>query len=278
MASFSAEWLALREPADHAARDESLTRALAAALATRLGSSGRAGVHAVDLAAGTGSNVRYLLPRLPQVSRWTLVDHDAALLDVARRSIAPLAGAGVTIGTQVADLRDLDALPLGDCALVTGSALLDLVASPWLAALAAHCASAGAHVLFALSYDGRLSCTPDDPWDARVRELVNAHQRTDKGFGPALGPDASDAARMAFSTVAGGPTAPYTVHTGESDWVLSPSDAELQRQLVTGWAQAASEMAPAEASDIASWRVRRFDAIALGASTIRVGHQDLLAT
>lgn len=298
MESFSAEWLALREPADHAARDETLTRALAAALAAArpagsttgpqdpraatVSNAARADSHlrAVDLGAGAGSNVRYLLPRLPQVTHWTLVDHDAALLEVARRSLAPAAAsAGVTIETHVADLRDLAALPLDGCQLVTGAALLDLVSAAWIEGLAARCAAAGSHVLFALSYDGRLECTPADPWDARVRELVNMHQRTDKGFGPALGPDATRVAREAFGATRGGGAARTdtgAVRTAQSNWVLGAADAELQRQLVAGWAQAAQEIAPGDAEAIAAWRMRRLDAIARGASTIRVGHQDLL--
>lgn len=281
MESFSAEWLALREPADHAARDEGLARAVAAALDAVADTRASMGPRAVDLGAGAGSNVRYLLPRLPQITHWTLVDHDAALLDVARRSLASAAAsAGVTIATHVADLRDLGALPLDSCRLVTGAALLDLVSAAWLEGLAALSADAGACVLFTLSYDGRLECTPEDPWDARVRDLVNVHQRTDKGFGPALGPDATRVAREAFAAAHGRAAArtnASALRTAASDWVLGAADAELQRQLVAGWAHAAQVIAPGDAEAIAGWHTRRLDAIARGASTIRVGHQDLLA-
>ena len=79
--SFSADWLALREPADTAARSESLTRLAG----QRLGERDR--VRAIDLACGTGANVRYLASRLPMPADWTLVDHDRALLDEARRRL-----------------------------------------------------------------------------------------------------------------------------------------------------------------------------------------------
>src|SRR5260221_693568 len=84
-------------------------------------------------------------------------------------------------------------------ALVTASALLDLVSEEWMGPLAARCAAAGASVLFALTYDGRIVCTPEDPEDAAIVALVNEHQRTDKGFGPALGPAATDAAERVFA-------------------------------------------------------------------------------
>ena len=73
---FDERWLALREPCDHAAR----SGALAARFVEAVGPSPRL----VDLGAGTGSNLRYLAPRLPTAQRWLLVDHDPALLRQAR--------------------------------------------------------------------------------------------------------------------------------------------------------------------------------------------------
>lgn len=264
MEAFRADWLALRESADHAARAEGVTAGVAARLARRRAR------RAIDLAAGTGSNVRYLLSRLPGITHWTLVDHDAALLSVARASLEPIAGAaGVTIETMVADLRVVDALPLDGCALVTASALLDLVSPAWLRAVAARCDDVQADVLFALTYDGRVECDPPDPWDARVRDLVNRHQRTDKGFGPALGPDATAAAEAAFAA--------RGVTTSASDWLLDAGQTELQRQLLAGWAGAAQTMAPDDASGLDGWLKRRLALVEQGRSRLRVGHRDLAA-
>ena len=61
------------------------------------------------------------------------------------------------------------------------------------------CRTSGAAVLFALTYDGRIACTPAEPDDEAIRDLVNRHQRTDKGFGEAVGPDASDLAQEYFA-------------------------------------------------------------------------------
>ena len=67
-------WLRLREPADTAARSDRLTRRIAETLET-----GEV-VQVLDLATGTGSNLRYLAPRLPGRQRWLMVDRDATLL------------------------------------------------------------------------------------------------------------------------------------------------------------------------------------------------------
>ncbi len=56
--SFSAAWLEMREPYDRRARAASVIDAVAAALA------GRPSVTIVDLACGTGSTFRALMPRI----------------------------------------------------------------------------------------------------------------------------------------------------------------------------------------------------------------------
>jgi hypothetical protein len=260
---FSADWLALREPADAAARSDRLAHAVAGAVAPD------AELRVLDLGAGTGANLRYLSPRLPPRQRWLLVDHDAGLL--ARVS------SGVQmpgrIETRVRDIAALTDTAAGDLfagrGLVTASALLDLVSSEWVQALVARCRAAAANVLFALNYDGRIQCTPEDPEDERVRELVNRHQRTDKGFGPALGPDATDHAARAFADHG------YRIERDRSDWMLTAESHELQRQLIDGWARAAAEIAPERATAIDAWRGRRLAHLAAGRSRIVVGHEDV---
>jgi hypothetical protein len=255
--SFSADWLALREPADHAARSVPLTEAVAARIA------GVAAPAVLDLGAGAGSNYRYLAPRFAQ-ARWLLVDHDPALL--ARVAPAP------DVSTRCVDLATLDDREMfAGRSLVTASALLDLVSERWLTALAACCADVETDALFALSYDGRITCSPADPDDDMVVALVNEHQRTDKGFGPALGPDATSVAARLFEE------AGYDVQRASSDWVLSPGSGELQRQLIDGWAQAATSIAPQRARAIDAWRDRRFAHVAAGWSEITVGHEDVAA-
>lgn len=257
MSGFSAEWLALREPADTAARAPRVTQAIAVAMA------GRSPLRVADLGCGTGSNVRYLAPRLPQPQAWRLVDHDAALLATAR-NLVPLA-----VDIRVADLRELDPSVIDGCDLVTASALLDLVSDAWVRRFASLCHAAGTSVLVVLNYDGRTECIPADADDSVVRDLVNAHQRTDKGFGPALGPDSG--ARTAQALADAG----YHVVVEKSDWVMGPDQAALQRALIGGWADAAVELRPADAERIRAWQARRLAHIDAGTSTVRVGHDDV---
>ena len=287
MADSLSNWLALREPYDSRARSSALTDALAVALPRDRE------LRVLDLGTGTGSNLRYLVSRLPHPQqRWLLVDQDPDLLRELSRSMLKWAAAhgydavdrkdGVSIiRTQFACEIETRCLELGslganeifvDRDLVTASALLDLVSERWLHALALTCRASGAAVLFALTYNGDSRCSPAEPEDDYVRGLFNQHQETnDKGFGPAAGPDAVECAVRAFTDVG------YDVRRESSNWVLTPDARELQRQLITGWAEAATEIAPAQSSMIANWLARRLAHVDANHSHVIVGHEDLAA-
>jgi hypothetical protein len=280
---FSADWLALREPADAAARSVPLTRAIADALARD------EEVHVLDLAAGTGSNVRYLADYLSVRQHWLLVDNNPALLAQVpirmsswgiARGYEPINVSGGLVlrgdrRTCRLATRLLDLAALGDegifvgRVLVTASALLDLVSESWLRALAARCREHDAAVLFTLTYDGAIRCAPEEPEDEMVRKLVNRHQLSDKGFGEALGPDAARLAERYFAGLG------FRVRRERSDWELPPDAVGLQRQLIEGWAQAAAAIAPAEGASIQDWRDRRLMHVENHRSRLSVGHQDL---
>lgn len=284
MAGFSADWLAWREPADHRSRSGALAARLYARLARR------EALRVVDLGAGSGSNLRWLLPHGPARQHWRVVDHDPALLEalhvrtrawaVEHRGEASLATDGQLhvrlrdrschVEAVHRDLVPWDGAVLAGEDLVTGAALLDLASASWIRELVAAIASAGAAALFTLTYDGRMACTPEEPDDAWVRALVNCHQRTDKGFGPAAGPGAVDEAVRAFEA------AGYVAERDRSDWVID-AEPELQRALVRGWGEAALEMAPSEASRIAAWTSARLLHVDRQRSVLTVGHEDLAA-
>jgi hypothetical protein len=255
-------WLALREPADIAARSPALTQAIVAALPHDRP------LRILDLGGGTGSNVRYLSSRLPVPQQWLVVDRDPGLLaEVSGLS----AGVNCHVDTLCRNLGALDDPALfSGRQLVTASALLDLVSDRWLGTLAGRCRASGAAVLFTLNYDGRSRCTPAEAEDDAIRDLMNRHQKSsDKGFGRAAGPDAIGCAERCF-TAAG-----YQVRRERSDWMLTPEQEHLQRQLIEGWAQAAEEIAPEQAPVIRGWLARRLAHVAAGRSHVIVGHEDL---
>ena len=101
---------------------------------------------------------------------------------------------------------------------------------------------------------------------------MNAHQRTDKGFGPALGPAAAAFAIARFEAFG------YSVVHGASDWAMGPDDLDIQIEILAGWASAARDIGALSVTETTAWLTRRHDAVAAGCSSLHVGHVDFFAT
>jgi SAM-dependent methyltransferase len=249
---FSASWLSLREPADHAARDAALlTAAVKAAGATPV---------IVDLGCGTGSTARAFAKHLHQTAVWRFLDNDPVLLEYSAKATEDLAT------THQIDLRDVDALPLEGASLVTASALLDLCSRDWVKRLVDRLAAQAIPMYAALIYNGVMQWSPANQADDLVTYAFNRHQRGDKGFGSALGPDSAQAVAEVFEA------AGYKVVQADSPWYLGPAQAELQRALLTGIAGAAAEAGEEAAEKWLQMRIGRLDV-----SHCQIGHCDLLA-
>ncbi|WP_404380314.1 class I SAM-dependent methyltransferase [Caenispirillum salinarum] len=288
---FSTDWLSLREPLDLEARPVALVQRLASRLPT-----GRP-LTIVDLGCGTGSNLRALAPTLDARQTWHVIDNDPVLLSDLAHRIRPWAenqglvqrweNADETVLSlddeaerfryrivlEVQDLAEtVSSLNFSGHDLVTSAALMDLVSREWVKTLVDHVVGAGALTYFALTYNGEMRWTPVDPMDDEILALFNRHQRGDKGFGPAMGPDAPQVMADLF-TAAG-----YSVTTEPSDWDAAPDARGFQRTMARGIAAAAAELAPSEKQPrVRQWLDRRLQAIEDGHSRLRVGHGDLLA-
>jgi hypothetical protein len=261
--SFSADWLAMREAHDLRARNPEVLAAVAGSFA------GKNAIRIVDLACGTGSTLRAVAPRIPTTQSWRLVDNNLSLLARASDQASP---AGVSFTTTPLDISfDLEAALDGPIDLVTTSALLDLVSGAWLERLAVEIAARSIPLYAALTYEGRAELSPPSPRDAAILDAVNAHQRRDKGFGPALGPGAASSAIRRFERVG------YSVVQGAADWLFAPSDREIQTEIFSGWASAARDTGNLPLAHVVEWLTFRRDAVAAGRSSLRMGHVDFFA-
>jgi SAM-dependent methyltransferase len=283
---FDADWLALREPFDHAARSLHLARRFAGRLPAR--------PRLVDLGAGTGSMFRYLAPIIGRGQDWTLVDADAALLDDAFGRTAAWARrqhfAATSDGNELlvstprglwrmqacqSDLGDADvvALPLplreggrGRGPAPTGpagvdaivcSALLDLVSPRYLERLFEQLA---VPFLACLTVDGRDAWLPHHPSDAPVRAAFRRDQQRGKGFGPALGTAASAFALRMLAARG------FVTASAPSDWRIPRTALRMQRALIEG-----------RGMGDATWQEARLRQAMRGRLAITIGHRDILA-
>lgn len=274
MTGFSPDWLALREPADHRARNRELAATLEARFAMR------EEIKVIDLGCGTGSNLRATSALLPARQSWTLVDYDPALLAAARSALARWADAveianhglsivkgrrTISVTFRLADLANgLDDALAGDADLVTASALFDLCSAEFIRRFAKAVAKKRAAFYTVLTYNGIQRWTPRHPGDQTVAQAFNRHQLRDKGFGSSAGPMAPSELADAFRAMG------YLVSEGDSPWKLGANDAQLISDLAEGKAAAARETGLVDAKTLAAWcGLRRTGA--------EVGHTDTLA-
>ncbi|MCO5091584.1 class I SAM-dependent methyltransferase [Bosea sp. (in: a-proteobacteria)] len=276
MAGFSPEWLALREPADHAARNPQVLAAVGGYFA------GSASLSVLDLGCGAGSNLRAACAALPDRQHWTLVDHDAGLLALARTRLEAWADEAreqgeelvlakgdktITVDTRKVDLdKDLDWVLGWRPDLVTAAALFDLASKRWIERFVAALTSQCLPLYAALTYDGRESWQPEHSADAGIHAAFDDHQHGDKGFGPAAGPEAHEIMAEAFRKSG------FAVSSGDSAWLLDAFRRPLLEALAQGIAAAAGETGRLDADTVSGWLAARRKA-----QSALIGHQDLWA-
>jgi hypothetical protein len=282
MSGFSSDWLALREGADRRARNGELANAVSAWFALR------PSINVVDLGCGTGSNLRATAPLLPNNQTWRLIDGDADLLSAARGALRSWADeksesedgslilkkghAAITVAFEQRNLAlPIDGLFAGKPDLVTASAFFDLVSPQFIKAMACAAGEQRAAFYAALTYNGLQRWAPHRPADSQMAAAFNRHQFTDKGFGPAAGPEA--AALLAEQLRLEG----YCVLEGESPWRLGAGDRTLIAELQRGHAIAVLELgaidarAAPDAKTVETW-------VKTIRSEAQIGHTDLFAT
>ncbi len=274
VSGFSPDWLALREPADAAARDRTVLAACRDAFMTR------ESISVCDLGSGTGAAVRAFSNLLPVRQHWTLVDNDADNLAAAKTALAVWADSAASEGdtlrlrhgtreihirTHVHDFANDAACWPAETDLVTATALFDLTSAPWIARFVAALAARRTPLLSTLTTDGILTATPTHALDEKIAASFRSHQSRDKGFGPAAG---ADAARVLEDTLR---DAGYRLTIGDSPWQLRASDGPLLTATVDGILQAVGETGAIATADLAAWnkdaRVQK----------MTVGHRDVFA-
>jgi SAM-dependent methyltransferase len=262
----SERWLALREPADAAARSPDLVEELG----RHLPATGHRVIH--DLGCGTGAMGRWLAPLMPGPQHWVAYDRDPDLLALAAGKLpGPAAdGAAVSVEAKQTEITRLHPGELAGATLITASALLDLLTEVELAGLVSVCVSAGCPALLTLSVVGRVDLAPADALDRLIAAAFDAHQRRTTERGRLLGPDAVAAATSEFGRLGA------EVLVRSSPWRLAASQAELAAEWLAGWVEAACEQQVDLASEVGDYTRQRLAEARAGQLTVTVEHADLL--
>ena len=266
MSGFSIEWLNLREASDHRARDKHLLKTAANWL-NDLKSKNKV---IVDLGSGTGSTIRGLqrYAALTPSIQWRLIDNDPELLAEAIHRHSE----DYSIESFLVDLSATQKLPLESVSLITASALLDLVSGDFIRDFCQLIREKNEDrpvgFYSALNYDGCIKWTPFHSLDAAILMNFNADQRRDKGFGPALGPDATDFLKTQFHSTK------FQCLSAKSPWLLGSADYLLTESLINGISGVAIQTDGLTNSDIQDWKTFRIENVRTGFCYL--GHTDIL--
>ncbi len=276
MSGFSPQWLAVREPADLAARSRHVLKACQRAFANH------SDLTICDMGAGAGASVRAFAHLLPVRQRWILVDHDTQNLAAAKQALGVWAddvvstdgattlrhaGRDLEIQTLVQDFARQPACWPVTTGLVTASALLDLAATAWIDLLVAALLERRLPLLVTLTVDGIMTAAPTHPLDDAVFAAFRRHQSGDKGFGPAAGADAAAHLERALAK------AGYAIECGDSPWVIERGSPTLLHTMLSGITAAALETGDVNRGQLEQWL--RHSVVNI--RTLTIGHRDVFA-
>lgn len=281
MGKFSAHWLSLREPIDHASRNRDVESAMVHDMRTRASAEKRH-LRLLDLGCGSGSNLRAIAPLLGVDQHWTLVDYDSDLLLHARTQLCDWAdeivhqtnnelvfyyqGMQIDVQFEIHDLnQSIESVLDRDVDLVTAAALFDLVSASWLSRFCRHLRSPFYTVL---TFNGQMAWEPAHALDTLVVRAFGQHQAGDKGLGgSALGPRASDDLIDALAK------AGWQVGVADSPWRVTQTDSDFYSLLMQGISAAAQETGLVSPSQAQAWLSYHGDS-----RCCTIGHTDLYAT
>ena len=276
MSQFTTEWLSLREPLDIKSHNQNVLRNCVDTF------KNHETISICDLGSGTGASVRAISPLLPKQQCWTLVDHDAKNLSAAKYILADWADStqmtsnGISIRRSEIDI--VVKFVLSDLAtetspwppktdLVIASALFDLTSNSWISKIINKLSERKLSLLAVLNFDGRMKANPSHVLDERMFESFRAHQKRDKGFGAAAGPNAVSVLEDTLQGYG------YKVTSGNSPWRMNSESRPLMNETLRGIAAAVTDTEMLKKSEVKNWLDKR---IAQTESLI-IGHRDIFA-
>lgn len=263
----SRNWLELRRPADDMARTSTLP-AIGRLNAWLSGAPDPDPLLVYDLGAGTGANLFWLAPHLTMPQLWTLIDRDAELLDAV--PAGPPTQTVLGVRHIAAELDQLPRLhpPGAGPALVTCSALLDVLTRAQVATLCDFVADTASAALFSMTVSGVFRLEPAMSLDARMLDAFNGHQERRTLAGPTA------TAIAAEILLARG----FDVEIIATPWEVSAGQGLLVEAYLGGVVAAVCEQEESLTGPAHDWLAQRLTQLGDGSLTVRVHHEDLLAT
>lgn len=284
--SFDPNWLETRYRFDSSARKNSTEKKML----NHFSSHGN--INILDIGAGTGNNVRYYSPFLPQNQSWLLLDSDpllnsqslVLLSQWAKKNHWPyqlsenelqfqISTKTITVKKKLGSLLELNKIiDLAKVNLITANAVFDLFSSLQWKIFLNQLTPFSLPLLATLNYS-EMSFFPFCKINQKYIHLYNDHMTRKQKFGKAMG--ASCAQEMSDILTQYN----YNTITEQSNWIIDPKENIMLNFLIHFMEKSVDEMisSPLEKKTFHQWIEKKRKDIKEARLKAKVQHIDIFA-
>ena len=193
MHEFNNNWLIQREKID------SLSRSKIAISKINNFIKNKDKISIIDLGCGTGSNYRYLSPKIKKKQSWDMLDISLKSINYFKEDISKSKKVDNVKFIKTNVIKNIKKIDFNNYDIVTGSAFLDIMPNSWFRDF--YNLNINSKIIyFSINYDGFFKFFPKHKDDGLVLKLFNSDQKSDKGIGlKAVGPNCSKIINSMFT-------------------------------------------------------------------------------
>ena len=193
MHKFNNDWLFYREKIDSISRNKKIIEKI-----NRYFKDYKI-LSIADLGCGTGSNYRYMYPKIKVKQKWDMIDISFESIKEFKK-ITANTNKIININYKKFDLiKDIKKFKFENYDLITGSAYLDIMPKEWFYEFKKQNLNTKV-IYFSINYDGYFKFYPKHKDDEYVLQLFNKDQESDKGIGKkAVGKNCSQIINKVFT-------------------------------------------------------------------------------
>jgi len=262
------DWLNLRFGFDSQSRNKDLEKKMLQNLSQNQ-------LNVLDLGAGSAANLYYFFSKLPNDSKWTLIDRDVDLLNKINFNQFQLKHTPEILHSNFLDPQCIIYQNKYD--LILANAVFDLCTKnhfmQLLANLNESCTISNETVLyFTINITPQIEFLPKLDEDNIFIDLFFKHMQREQSFGHAMGPNCVTQMKECFDFHK------FNYESKKSNWVILPRDQKMLFSNLEFIENSCSELISTQMrKTLNHWISIRKKQITNKELTLTVGHEDLLA-
>tara|TARA_B100000900_G_scaffold154893_1_gene131547 strand:+ start:1629 stop:2501 length:873 start_codon:yes stop_codon:yes gene_type:complete len=282
---FSKSWINMRLEYDNYSRSNILNKYLK-------NNKYMPDIDLIDMCSGSGNFLIWLIKNELSFNEYTLIDNDTNLLKSIKSNLRKNIPKDLKIKSNTNNMNLILCkdkfisskvlIKKNDCDnfnyktkrfhIISYSAALDLMSKSSIIKAIKRVNNLNA-IYFSLCFNGIVKWTPTNTFDKYILSFFNKHQRTDKGFGEALGPESIDFVNR-YSIKQG-----MKVTTKHSPWIINNKtnqDKIFMNRYLLDIKKALFHMEGIDRNILRNWYKDKKRDIEKKSIKLYVGHQDIL--